>query len=88
MKNEAPIGPDPHAARRQRARWIVLGLVVGYMPTNLAVERWLPRVSSAVWYLYMVALALAWWFSLRIDWPRRNFQVREPDPPPRKRDGS
>ena len=78
--------PDPHAIRRRRARWIAGGLVLGYIPINLVVERWYPSASNVVWYLCAAALAVAWWFSLRIDTVRRNFQVRGPDPPSRKQD--
>jgi len=82
MKNEALI-PDPNRARRRRARWTVLALVLGYVPMNLATDRWLPMASGAIWYFYMAALMVAWWFSLRIDWVRRDFQQRAPDPPRR-----
>ena len=74
---------DPNAARRRRARWILLGLFLGFGPMNLATDRWLPAASSAVGYVYMAAVMLAWWFSVRIDWPRRDFQAREPEPPRR-----
>ena len=77
------LASDPHAARRRRARWTLLGLFLGFGPTNFATNRWLPVASSAIGYVYMAALLVARGFSLRIDWPRRDFQARTPDPPRR-----
>lgn len=77
--------PDPHASRRRRAKWIVGGMALGYIPINLAGDRWWPSASKPVWLLYVGVMMVAWWCSLRIDWVRRDFQVRPPDPPRREK---
>ena len=69
------------ALRRTRAGWIVAALFVTYIPVMLAVTRWVPAWETAVFYVWGLALLIFWFRSLNIDWPRRNFQVREPDPP-------
>jgi len=72
---------DRTRLRRTRARWGVAVLAIGYFPLVLSVSRWLPSCETVVWYTWTLAMLVAWFRSFNIDWPRRNFQVREPDPP-------
>ncbi len=67
--------------RRTRARWIVAALFLGSIPVMLAVSRWLPSLETFAFFVWSLAVIVFWFRSLNIGWPRRNFQVREPDPP-------
>jgi hypothetical protein len=67
--------------RRTRARWTIAVLFIGYVPIMLGISRWIPSWETVVLYLWGLAMVVSWFRSLNIDWPRRNFQVREPDPP-------
>jgi ABC-type multidrug transport system permease subunit len=70
---------DRARMRRTRARWTVAALFLAYIPVMLGLTRWLPSLATAGWYAWALAMMIAWFLSLNIDWPRRNFQVREPD---------
>jgi len=67
--------------RRNRARWTVAVLFIAYMPIMFGVSHWVPSWETVVFYVWGLAMLVAWFRSLNVDWPRRNFQVREPDPP-------
>jgi len=73
--------PNRAELRRTRARWTVAVLFIGYVPVMLGVSRWIPSCETVVFYVWALAMLISWFRSLNIDWPRRNFQVRERDPP-------
>ena len=72
------------ARRTRRARWTVLGLLLCYFPVFVTLSRWVPTLTTPVWYTWCVAMFVGWFRALDIRFPRKNFQVREPDRSPRK----
>jgi hypothetical protein len=70
---------DRARIRRARARWTFAALFLAYFPVTLGLSRWLPSLANAGWYVWASATVIASILSLHVDWPRRNFQVREPD---------
>lgn len=67
--------------RRSRSGLALVLLVLSYVPIMVGLSRWFPDVARPLGYIWAAATLVAWFRFLPIDWPRRNFNVRPPDPP-------